>query len=217
MISGRKNFVFPVDLSCSKATLRGGLFFLVELTSLPFLFLPPHRQRSPSEEVDRSSQPSWIQLHSPVSPSSPHVRFSSLASPFSPPSLSLDSKLIIPSFPSFPAHLSSPSSLFTALSPLSVHLRSLLSILDPPSSTLKYRNGLPVLARAAIVSRPSVHLYVDSNELKSMLTGGRIKHRAGMGMGEIAVVRTKDGRYLEGWEAFAEGVGGEVICKMGGQ
>ncbi|KAL7415632.1 ribosomal protein S8 [Mrakia frigida] len=82
--------------------------------------------------------------------------------------------------------------------------------------TLKYRNGLPVLARAHIVSRPSVHLYVDSSELKAMLTGGRIKHRQGMGMGEIAVVRTKDGRYLEGWEAYAEGVGGEVICKLGG-
>lgn len=87
---------------------------------------------------------------------------------------------------------------------------------DTFSSTLKYRAGLPVLARASIVSRPSVHLHVDSQELRALLTGGRIRHRRGLGMGEIAIVRTRDGRYLEGWEAYAEGVGGEVICKFGG-
>lgn len=34
-------------------------------------------------------------------------------------------------------------------------------------------------------------------------------------MGEISVIRTKEGRYLEGWEAVHEGVGGEILCSIG--
>lgn len=34
-------------------------------------------------------------------------------------------------------------------------------------------------------------------------------------MGDVVIVRTKDERWLDGWEAVAENVGGEVVMVVG--
>lgn len=77
--------------------------------------------------------------------------------------------------------------------------------------TLKYRNAQPVIRRAEILSKPSRHVYYTSKELRAVLTGGRVHSRPGLGMGDVLIIRTLENRYLEGWEAVAEGVGGEAI------
>ncbi|WWC59920.1 uncharacterized protein I303_102482 [Kwoniella dejecticola CBS 10117] len=89
---------------------------------------------------------------------------------------------------------------------------------------LKHRNGQPVLRRMGLVSKPSFRVVVDRDELGRLLVGKRARNVAGVGMGEILIVRTQEdvksgrigtNRYLEGWEAWRAGLGGEVICRVG--
>lgn len=53
------------------------------------------------------------------------------------------------------------------------------------------------------------------------MTGRRARHVAGVGMGEILVVRDQSGEgekgeeVMEGWEAWRRGKGGEVVCRVG--
>ncbi|WVW79688.1 hypothetical protein I302_101658 [Kwoniella bestiolae CBS 10118] len=89
---------------------------------------------------------------------------------------------------------------------------------------LKHRNGQPVLRRMGLVSKPSFRVVVGRDELGRLLVGKRARNVAGVGMGEILIVRTEEdaksgrtgtNRYLEGWEAWRAGLGGEVICRVG--
>ncbi|KAJ9108651.1 hypothetical protein QFC20_003350 [Naganishia adeliensis] len=85
--------------------------------------------------------------------------------------------------------------------------------------TLKHRQGQPVLRRMELVSKPSKRVMVTRDELGRLLTGRRAKNVAGVGMGEILIVRDEQGKgeeqVLEGWEAWRRGKGGEVVCRVG--
>ena len=88
----------------------------------------------------------------------------------------------------------------------------------------KYRDGVPVLRHINLVSKPSLKLAVTHDELGRLLTGRRAKNIPGVGMGEILVVRVQRDKaagrqgvdtYMEGWEAWRAGLGGEIVCRAG--
>lgn len=81
--------------------------------------------------------------------------------------------------------------------------------------SLKHRQGQPVLRRLSLVSKGSRRVHVTKDELGRLLTGRRAQNVAGVGLGEVFVVRTEEGEYLEGWEAWRKGLGGEVVCRAG--
>lgn len=75
-----------------------------------------------------------------------------------------------------------------------------------------------------LVSKPSVRIHVDREELGRILSGKRAKNVPGIGMGEVLVVKVPEDRlkgrkgaelYKEGWEAWRAGLGGEIICRVG--
>ncbi|WVQ77814.1 hypothetical protein IAR50_007504 [Cryptococcus sp. DSM 104548] len=88
---------------------------------------------------------------------------------------------------------------------------------------LKHRDGQPVLRRMGLVSKSSFRVVVSREELGRLLVGKRARNVPGVGLGEIFIVRTpedkKEGRtgvnrYMEGWEAWRAGLGGEVLCRV---
>lgn len=88
---------------------------------------------------------------------------------------------------------------------------------------LKHRDGQPVLRRMNLVSKPSFRVVVSKEELGRLLVGKRARNVPGVGIGEILIVKTPEDRregrtnaerYMEGWEAFRAGLGGEVICRV---
>lgn len=100
--------------------------------------------------------------------------------------------------------------------------------LPPPAKRLwishKHRNGAPVLRHLNLVSKPSVRIQVTREQLGLILSGRRAKNVNGVGMGEVLVVRTEGGKegerkgkdvYMEGWEAWRAGLGGEIVCRAG--
>jgi ribosomal protein S8 len=100
--------------------------------------------------------------------------------------------------------------------------------LPPPDRrlwvNLKHRNGIPVLKSLELISKPSLRVTVDNKELGRILTGRRARNIEGVGMGEVLVMkvpRDKQGLrkggdlYMEGWEAWRAGLGGEIICRAG--
>ncbi|WOO79775.1 37S ribosomal protein S8, mitochondrial [Vanrija pseudolonga] len=87
---------------------------------------------------------------------------------------------------------------------------------------LKTRNGLPVMRHLDLVSKSSLRATVDKDELGRLLMGKRARNIAGAGTAEIFVIkvasdssigRTGADVYMEGWEAYRAGLGGEVICR----
>jgi ribosomal protein S8 len=100
--------------------------------------------------------------------------------------------------------------------------------LPPPARRLwvglKHRNGNPVLRYMNLVSKPSVRIHVTRDELGRLLSGKRAKNVPAVGMGEVLVVkvssdsavgRTGKNTYMEGWEAWRAGLGGEIVCRAG--
>jgi ribosomal protein S8 len=83
----------------------------------------------------------------------------------------------------------------------------------------KYRNGSPVLRRMELVSKPSSRRFVSKDELGRILVGKRAQNVAGVGMGEVLVIRVEESKtrdtYMEGWEAWRAGHGGEIVCRAG--
>lgn len=88
---------------------------------------------------------------------------------------------------------------------------------------MKYRNGLPVLQRMHLISKPSFRVHVTRDELGRILRGKRARNVGGVGMGEILVVKTEDNAerarigkdtYMDGWEAWRAGLGGELIVRV---
>ncbi|EIW69190.1 hypothetical protein TREMEDRAFT_57120 [Tremella mesenterica DSM 1558] len=92
----------------------------------------------------------------------------------------------------------------------------------------KYRDGRPVLKHISLVSRPSQRLVLDNKEIGLLLTGRRAKRIPGVGLGEFLIIRVvksqgrqgtgtaqETGVYMEGWEAWRAGMGGEVVCRVG--
>ncbi|KAF8634854.1 hypothetical protein AX17_004102 [Amanita inopinata Kibby_2008] len=80
---------------------------------------------------------------------------------------------------------------------------------------LKYRDDRPVLRSMALISKPSKRIHLDLPELRLLCSGRRAQTIKPLGMGEIAVVRTKDkeNEWLEAREALQLRLPGEVICR----
>ena len=80
---------------------------------------------------------------------------------------------------------------------------------------LKYRNDLPVLTDMQLVSRPSKRIFMDVPEIRRLCSGRSAQFVKPLGMGEIAVVKTKnkEHEWLEAREALLLGLKGEVICR----
>ncbi len=80
---------------------------------------------------------------------------------------------------------------------------------------LKYRNDRPILENMNLVSKPSNRVFMDMSEIRRLCSGRSAKAVKPLGMGEIAVVRTKNREYewLEAREAWQLHLSGEVICR----
>jgi len=80
---------------------------------------------------------------------------------------------------------------------------------------LKYRDDRPVLHDMELISKPSRRIYMDLTEIRLICSGRRAQTIKPLGMGEIAVVRTKDREHewLEAREALQLKLPGEVICR----
>ncbi|EUC61063.1 ribosomal protein S8 [Rhizoctonia solani AG-3 Rhs1AP] len=79
---------------------------------------------------------------------------------------------------------------------------------------LKYSGDRPVLSQAQLVSKPSKRVNMEPSEIMRLCTGRRAKFISPLGLGEIAVVKTGVGSWLEAREALRLGLGGEVICRV---
>jgi len=66
-----------------------------------------------------------------------------------------------------------------------------------------------------LVSKPSKRVYMDVADIRLICSGRRAGTVKPLGMGEVAVVRTKDkeNEWLEAREALALKLPGEVICR----
>ena len=80
---------------------------------------------------------------------------------------------------------------------------------------LKYRDDQPVLRNMELVSKPSKRVHMDLSEIRLICSGRRAQQVKPLGMGEIAVVRTKDKEHewLEAREALQLKLAGEVVCR----
>ena len=80
---------------------------------------------------------------------------------------------------------------------------------------LKYRDDRPVLSAMSLISKPSKRIFLDQSELRRLCSGRRAQTIKPLGLGEIAVVKTKDkeNEWLEAREALQLGLPGEVICR----
>ncbi|KAJ8583734.1 ribosomal protein S8 [Rhizopogon salebrosus TDB-379] len=76
---------------------------------------------------------------------------------------------------------------------------------------LKYRDDRPVLTDMELISRPSRRIFMDVGELRRICSGRRAQTIKPLGMGEIAVVRTKskEHEWLEAREALQLNLEGE--------
>ncbi|KAK7031278.1 hypothetical protein VNI00_013529 [Paramarasmius palmivorus] len=80
---------------------------------------------------------------------------------------------------------------------------------------LKYRDDRPVLNHMELVSKPSKRIFMDLSEIRQICSGRRAQTIAPLGMGEIAVVKTKnkEHQWLEAREALRLKLPGEVVCR----
>lgn len=80
---------------------------------------------------------------------------------------------------------------------------------------LKYRDDRPVLNAMELISMPSRRVYLDLGDIRRLCSGRRVFGVAPLGMGEIAVVKTKSSEHewLEAREAIQMRLAGEVICR----
>ncbi|TFK66339.1 ribosomal protein S8 [Pluteus cervinus] len=80
---------------------------------------------------------------------------------------------------------------------------------------LKYRDDQPSLRNMELVSKPSKRVFMTVGEIRRICTGRRAGVIKPLGMGEIAVVRTKskEHEWIEAREAVQLKLGGEVICR----
>lgn len=88
---------------------------------------------------------------------------------------------------------------------------------------MKYRNGIPVLQRINLISKPSFRVTVTRDELGRILKGKRARNIGGVGMGEILIVKTEENKerarvgkdtFMDGWEAWRAGLGGELVLRV---
>ncbi|KAI0032487.1 mitochondrial ribosomal protein subunit S8 [Vararia minispora EC-137] len=80
---------------------------------------------------------------------------------------------------------------------------------------LKYRNDRPVLENMHLVSKPSKRVVMGVQEIRRICSGRRAKTVRPLGLGEVAVVKTKnkEHEWVEAREAVRLKLDGEVICR----
>lgn len=80
---------------------------------------------------------------------------------------------------------------------------------------LKYRDNLPLLLNMSLISRPSRRVFMELGEIRRICSGRRAQTVKPLGLGEIAVVKTKsrEHEWLEAREALVLGLDGEVVCR----
>ncbi|KAI0077618.1 ribosomal protein S8 [Panus rudis PR-1116 ss-1] len=80
---------------------------------------------------------------------------------------------------------------------------------------LKYRDDRPVLSAMSLISKPSKPIHMTSSEIRRLCSGRRAQNIKPLGLGEIAVVKTKDREHewVEAREAVQLCLDGEVICR----
>lgn len=80
---------------------------------------------------------------------------------------------------------------------------------------LKYRSDdRPVLERMNLVSKPSRHLAMSSEELLRWVTGRRAKFVTPLRAGEIGIVDCGAKGWFEAKEAMRRKLSGEVMCRV---
>ncbi|KAF9522715.1 ribosomal protein S8 [Crepidotus variabilis] len=84
-------------------------------------------------------------------------------------------------------------------------------------ATLKYRDDMPVLSNMELISKPSRRIFLDLKDIRLICSGrrsgdGLVKP---LGMGEVAMVRTRDKEHewLEAREALVMKIPGEAVCR----
>lgn len=80
---------------------------------------------------------------------------------------------------------------------------------------LKYRDDRPVLTSMSLVSKPSRRVFMEISEIRRICSGRRAQTIKPLGLGEIAVVKTKskEHEWLEAREALQMRLDGEVVCR----
>ncbi|KDQ60314.1 hypothetical protein JAAARDRAFT_32691 [Jaapia argillacea MUCL 33604] len=80
---------------------------------------------------------------------------------------------------------------------------------------LKFRDDRAVLNHMELVSKPSKRIFMDIGEIRRICSGRRAQTIKPLGMGEVAVVKTRsqEHEWLEAREALRLGLDGEVVCR----
>jgi ribosomal protein S8 len=80
---------------------------------------------------------------------------------------------------------------------------------------LKYRNDRPVLEQMHLISKPSKRIVMELPEIRRICSGRRAKTIKPLGLGEVAVVKTrnKEHEWVEARDAVRLRLEGEVICR----
>ncbi|KAK4574372.1 hypothetical protein LTR86_002134 [Recurvomyces mirabilis] len=79
---------------------------------------------------------------------------------------------------------------------------------------LKYWDGLPVLSKARMVSKPTKRIWLDSQGLERVVRGGAAGEVRGLGrVGEVLVVSTDRG-VMDARECVERRVGGMALCRI---
>ncbi|KAJ3495860.1 hypothetical protein NLJ89_g10568 [Agrocybe chaxingu] len=82
-------------------------------------------------------------------------------------------------------------------------------------ATLKYRDDQPVLQTMELISRPSRRVFMELSDIRLICSGRRSGQVKPLGMGEVAMVRTRDKEHewLEAREALLLKIPGEAVCR----
>ncbi|CCK68185.1 mitochondrial 37S ribosomal protein uS8m MRPS8 KNAG_0A05190 [Huiozyma naganishii CBS 8797] len=78
---------------------------------------------------------------------------------------------------------------------------------------LKYRDNRPVLSKCQLISKPSVRIHLNSEEMKKLYLGTTIRNVKPLQPGELILVRNA-GDVMEIGEAVQKKLPGEVLCRI---
>ena len=79
---------------------------------------------------------------------------------------------------------------------------------------LKYWDGVPVLKKARLISKPTKRIWLNSHELGKIVRGGQAGEVKGMHqVGEVMAVSTDKG-VMEARECVERRIGGQVLCRV---
>jgi len=82
---------------------------------------------------------------------------------------------------------------------------------------LKYRGDRSVISTLDLVSKPGKNILMTAEELARLLQGRRVQGVRGIGLGEVVLVKTGKDEWLEGRDAVRQGLGGEVMVRVGSE